>query len=96
MTVVTTLDVNGLTAPGYLHITTPIESGFRSMEICDEKSRFDRFVEARLAPAHPAVGLQRQTAITVTPLHNHCGPALEWPGLIATLPGAPRSRGATR
>jgi hypothetical protein len=53
-------------------------------------------LDANGLPANQAVGLQRETAITVTPLHNHFGPALEWPGLIATLPGAPRSRGATR
>jgi hypothetical protein len=110
MTVVTTLDVNGLTAleyravldelgvethpePGiYLHITTPIVDGFRIIEIWDEKRDFDRFVEARLAPASEAVGLQREMAITVTPLHNFFGPRLtELPGLIATLPGAPLS-----
>ena len=74
MTVVTTLDVSGLTAheyravldeldvetrpePGiYLHITTPIDSGFRIIEIWDEKSGFDRFLEARSTPANEAVG----------------------------------------
>jgi hypothetical protein len=110
MTVVTTLDVNGLAAPEYravldelgvetrpepgifLHITTPIESGFRIIEIWDEKSGFDRFVETRLVPANEAVGLQRETAITVTPLHNFFGPRLaELPGLVGTLPGAPHS-----
>src|SRR5215475_9438552 len=110
MTVVTTLDVNGLTAPEYravldelgvelhpepgiyLHLTTPIDSGFRIIEVWDEKSGFDRFVESRLAPANQAIGLQRETTITVTPLHNFFGPRLaELPGLIATLPGAPGS-----
>jgi hypothetical protein len=110
MTVVTTLDVNGLTAPEYravldqlgvethpepgiyLHLTTPIESGFRIIEVWDEKSGFDRFVEARLVPANEAIGLQRETAITVTPLHNFFGPRLsELPGLVGTLPGAPHS-----
>jgi len=110
MTVVTTLDVNGLTAQEYravldelgvetrpeagiyLHITTPIEAGFRIIEIWDEKSGFDRFVESRLVPANEAIGLQRQTDITVTPLHNFFGPRLaELPGLVGTLPGRPRS-----
>jgi hypothetical protein len=110
MTVVTTLDVNGLAAseyravldqlgvethpePGiYLHITTPIDTGFRIIEIWDEKSGFDRFVETRLVPANEAIGLQRETTITVTALHNFFGPRLaELPGLVGTLPGAPHS-----
>ena len=76
----------------YLHLTTPIDSGFRIIEVWDEKSGFDRFVEARLVPANEAIGLQRETEITVTPLHNFFGPRVaELPGLIATLPGAPHS-----
>jgi hypothetical protein len=69
MTVVTTLDIAGLTAteyravmdqlgveeraePGiYLHLTTPLESGFRVVEIWNHKEGFDRFLEPRLAPA---------------------------------------------
>jgi hypothetical protein len=115
MTVVSTLDVNGLTAPEYravmdelgvethaepgiyVHVTTPIDTGFRIIEIWDEKSGFDRFVETRLVPANQAIGLQRETAITVTPLHNFFGPRLaELPGLVGTLPGAPHSAPASR
>ena len=113
MTVVTTLDVNGLTAqeyravldemgverrpdPGiYLHVTTPIDSGYRIIEIWDDKSGFDRFLQARLAPANVAIGLERETQITVTPLHNFFGPRLtELPALIGALPGAPRAGAA--
>jgi hypothetical protein len=86
MTVVSTLDVTGLTAPEYravmdelgveqrpeggiyLHLTTPTDSGYRIVEIWDEKENFDRFVERRLAPANEAIGVDRATAITVTPL----------------------------
>jgi hypothetical protein len=108
MTVVTTLDVDGLTAPEYravmdelgveeraepgiyLHLATPLESGFRIVEIWDHKEGFDRFLEARLTPAGEAVGVQRETAITVEPLHNFFAPRLkELPGLISSLPGAP-------
>jgi hypothetical protein len=108
MTVVTTLDVTGLTpteyravldelgvetrpeAGIYLHLTTPTDFGFRIVEIWDEKAGFDRFVEQRLAPATKAVDMQRETKITVTPLHNLFAPRLEeLPGLIPSLPGAP-------
>jgi hypothetical protein len=108
MTVVTTLDVIGLTPTEYravldelgvetrpeggiyLHLTTPTDVGFRIIEIWDEKAGFDRFVEARLGPASQAVGMQRETQITVTPLHNLFAPRLdELPGLIPSLPGAP-------
>jgi hypothetical protein len=75
----------------YLHLTTPTESGFRVVEIWDEKEGFDRFVEQRLAPASKAVGVERSMEITVTPLHNFFAPRLdELPGLVSTLPGAPR------
>jgi hypothetical protein len=108
MTVVSTLDIDGLTAPEYravmdelgveeraepgiyLHLTAPLESGFRVVEIWDHKEGFDRFLEARLAPAGEAVGLQRQMVITVKPLHNFFAPRLnELPALIGSLPGAP-------
>jgi hypothetical protein len=94
MTVVSTLDVHGLTAQEYravmdelevetrpeggiyLHLTTPIELGFRGVEIWDEKQGFDRFVEQRLAQAGEAVGLQREMTIAVSPLHNVFAPRL--------------------
>jgi hypothetical protein len=109
MTVVSTLDVAGLTAAEYrkvmdelgverrpeggiyLHLTTPTEGGFRVVEIWDGKEGFDRFVEQRLAPASAAVGLERSMEITVTALHNFFAPRLdELPGLVRSLPGAPR------
>jgi hypothetical protein len=75
----------------YLHVTTPTEGGFRVLEIWDEKEGFDRFVEQRLAPASAAVGVERSIEVTVTPLHNFLAPRLdELPGLVSTLPGAPR------
>jgi hypothetical protein len=74
----------------YLHLTTPTDFGFRIVEIWDEKAGFERFLEARLAPATKAVGMERETKITVTPLHNLFAPRLEeLPGLVASLPGAP-------
>jgi hypothetical protein len=115
MTVVSTLDVNDLTAPEYravmdelgverrpedgiyLHLTTPIDVGYRIVEIWDEKENFDRFVEHRLAPANEAIGLDHATEITVTSLHNLFAPRLEeLPGLVSSLPGAPSGAGARR
>src|SRR4030095_6654476 len=108
MTVVSTLDVHGLTAHEYravmdelgvetrpeggiyLHLTTPTDFGFRIVEIWDTKEGFDRFLENRLTPAAQAVGMEREPAITVTPLHNFFAPRLnELPGLVSSLPGAP-------
>jgi hypothetical protein len=109
MTVVTTLDIDGLTAQEYravmdelgvearpeggiyLHLTTPIDVGFRVVEVWDAKEGFDRFVEHRLAPASEAVGVEHEMTITVTPLHNFFAPRLdELPALVASLPGRPR------
>lgn len=108
MTVVTTLDITGLTPSEYravldelgvetrpesgiyLHLTTPTDFGFRVVEIWDERAGFDRFVERRMVPATKAVGMDRETRISVTPLHNLFAPRLdELPGLVASLPGAP-------
>jgi hypothetical protein len=115
MTVVSTLEVTGLTAPEYravmdelgveqrpeggiyLHLTTPTDVGYRVVEIWDTKENFDRFVERRLAPANEAIGVERATEITVTPLHNLFAPRLEeLPGLVGSLPGAPSREGARR
>jgi hypothetical protein len=55
----------------------------RVIEIWDEKAGFDRFLETRLGPATEAVGMQRETQIKVTPLHNFFAPRLaELPALI--------------
>jgi hypothetical protein len=108
MTVVTTLDIAGLTPaeyravmdelgverqpePGiYLHLTTPIPDGFRVIELWDRQEGFERFAERRLTPATQATGVDRPTAITVTPLHNLFAPRLkELPAAISALPGAP-------
>ena len=76
----------------YLHLTTPTDFGFRILEIWDEKEGFDRFVQERMLPAAEAVGMQRETVITTTPLHNFFAPRLdELPGLVSTLRGAPRA-----
>jgi hypothetical protein len=110
MTVISTLDVTGLTASEYravmdelgverrpeggiyLHLTTPTDFGYRIVEIWDEKDNFDRFVERRLVPANEAIGVDRSTEITVTPLHNLFAPRLaELPRLVSSLPGAPSS-----
>jgi hypothetical protein len=110
MTVVSTLDISGLTEQEYrsimdelgvetrpeggiyLHLTVPTDFGFRVVEIWDERKGFDRFVEQRLAPASKAVGVERETTITVTPLHNLFAPRLdELPALVPSLPGAPRA-----
>jgi hypothetical protein len=74
----------------YLHLTTPTDLGFRIVEIWDEQAGFERFLEHRLVPATKAVGMDRETRITVTPLHNLFAPRLdELPGLVGSLPGAP-------
>jgi hypothetical protein len=109
MTVVTTLDVHGLSPneyravmdklgverrpePGiYLHATITTDFGYRVVEIWDRKEGFEAFLEKRLAPAMKALGIDRKTDITITPLHNFFAPRLqELPGLVSALPGAPR------
>jgi hypothetical protein len=79
----------------YLHLTTPTDFGYRIVEIWDQKENFDRFVERRLAPANEAIGVDRATEITVTPLQNFFAPRLaELPGVVSSLPGEPTGEGA--
>ena len=109
MTVVTTLDIHGMSPeeyravmdelgverrpePGiYLHATITMDFGYRVVEIWDRKEGFENFLEKRLAPATKALGIDRKTEITITPLHNLFAPRLnELPGLVDSLPGKPR------
>jgi hypothetical protein len=110
MTVVTTLDVTGLTVPEYravldeLGVETRPEAGiylpsrhrprWASGSSRSGTTRADSIASSSRdwCRSNEPIGLQRQTAITVTPLHNFFGPRLaELPGLVWTLPGRPRS-----
>src|SRR5262245_12345523 len=114
MTVVTTLDVHGMSpeeyrtvmdklgveqrpeAGIYLHATITTDFGYRIVELWDRKEGFEAFLETRLAPAMKALGIDRKTDITITPLHNLFAPRLsELPGLVGALPGGPRAHAHT-
>ena len=86
------MDVEARPAAGiFLHLATATEFGYRITEIWDSKEGFQEFIEERLAPASKAIGLERETIISVTPLHNFFAPRLEeLPGLIRALPGSTR------
>jgi hypothetical protein len=74
----------------FLHLTTTTDFGYRVVEIWDSKEGFEEFLEKRLGPASKAIGLDRKTEISITPLHNFFAPRLEeLPNLISSLPGAP-------
>ena len=74
----------------YLHLTVPLDAGFRVVEIWDEADGFQRFLDGRLAPASAAVGMDHEVTISVKPLHNLFAPRLdELPGVVSSLPGAP-------
>ena len=77
--------------PGiYLHLTVPTDFGFRIIEIWDRKEGFEEFAERRMYPALRALGIERDTVVTIRPLHNLFAPRLdELPGLVGALPGAP-------
>ena len=78
----------------FLHLTTTTDFGYRIVEIWDSKDGFEGFLEKRLGPASKAIGLDRKTDISITPLHNFFAPRLdELPGFISSLPGAPTSAG---
>ena len=85
------MDVEARPAAGiYLHLTTPTDFGYRIVEVWDSKEGFDEFLQTRLAPATKALGIDRKTVISITPLHNFFGPRVdELPDLVSSLPGAP-------
>lgn len=88
------LDEMGVEArpePGiYLHLTVPIEDGYRIVEVWDRKESFDAFVQNRMAPAAERIGLRREMKITVEPLYNIFVPRLqELTALADTAPGGP-------
>lgn len=108
MSVVTTLDITGMTpkeyravmdymgveskpASGiYLHLTAVTDFGYRVVEIWDKKEGFEQFLEHRLGPAVKALGIDRPTKITITPLHNVFAPRHdELRDLLGDLPGRP-------
>jgi len=114
MTVVTTLDIYGMSPDEYravmdqlgverrpeggiyLHATITTDFGYRVVEIWDRKEGFEDFLEKRLFPATKALGIDRKTEITITPLHNLFAPRLqELPGLVSGLPGRPAQALAT-
>jgi hypothetical protein len=74
----------------YLHVSAPIEGGFRIIEIWDNKEAFEGFLKNRLTPANEALGIERSASITHKPLYNFFTTLItELPGLISSLPGAP-------
>jgi hypothetical protein len=82
--------------PGiYLHLTAPIEGGYRVIEVWDHREGFEAFMQARLAPAAEAIGLNREMKVTIEPLYNIFAPRLEeLPALVEDAllrPNAPIS-----
>ena len=74
----------------FLHLTTTTDFCYRIVEIWDSKEGFEEFIDKRLGPASKALGVDRKTDISITPLHNLFAPRLEeLRGLIDSLPGAP-------
>jgi hypothetical protein len=74
----------------YLHLTAPIEGGFRVIEIWDSTEAFEAFLKNRLGPANETLGIKRTAKITVKPLHNFFAPRLnQLPGVVRRLPGGP-------
>jgi len=47
----------------FLHVTTPIEGGYRILEIWDSQEGFEEFLKNRLGPANEELGLERATTV---------------------------------
>lgn len=58
----------------YLHAATSIEGGVRVVELWDTKEGFEQYVEDQLVPTSAALGIERPTTVSITPLYNLFAP----------------------
>src|SRR5262245_20728757 len=66
-----------------LHLTAPIEAGYRISEVSAHREGFEAFMQALLAPAAEAIVLNREMKLTIEPLYNIFAPRLnELPPLV--------------
>ncbi len=71
----------------FLHVAAPLnDDGIRVIELWRDAEGFQSFIQSRMLPAAEALGIQRETTVTVTPLHNLFAPRL------AELPRLPRTK----
>lgn len=73
----------------YLHLAAPMnDDGIRVIELWNDAEGFQSFIQSRMLPATEALGIQRETTVTVTPLHNLFAPRL------TEIPQLPKTKGA--
>jgi hypothetical protein len=115
MTVVTTLDIAGLTADEYgrildkigvekrpaggiyQHIAHTTDTGYRVIEIWDDKAGLERFLQDVMFPAAQDLGIQREVSVTIHELHNIFVPRIgELSALVRGAPGGPSNRNTAR
>jgi hypothetical protein len=80
------MDVEQTPAPDiYLHVAAPLDgvAGLRVIELWDNKEGLETFIQQRMLPAAAALGVQRETKVTLTPLLNAFVPRLQD---MATMP----------
>jgi len=70
----------------YLQVAAPMnDDGIRVIELWNDAEGFQSFIQSRMLPAAEALGIQGETVVTVTPLHNLFAPRLtEIPELART------------
>ena len=63
----------------YLHVAAPLDggAGLRVIELWDNKEGFETFIQQRMLPVAEALGVQRETKVTLTPLLNAFVPRLQ-------------------
>lgn len=76
--IVARMDVERNPAAGiYLHIAAPMENGIRVVELWDTKEGFEQYIQEQLIPACTALGIQKETTVSITPLYNLFAPRLQ-------------------
>ncbi|MBW8744959.1 MAG: hypothetical protein JF628_11560 [Sphingomonas sp.] len=77
----------------YQHVAHPTADGYRIIEIWDDRTGLEHFLENTLFPAAQALGIQREVSVTIETLHNIFAPRIgELAALASTAPGGPDNR----
>jgi hypothetical protein len=62
----------GLPAPNVLfHWVTPIENGFRVVDVWESREAFDQFAREKMVPLFEEVGVRVPSEITYFEVHNY-------------------------
>src|SRR5260370_40589673 len=79
----------------YQHLAHATDDGYRIIEIWEDKTGLELFLQDVMFPAAQALGIQREVTVTIETLHNIFVPRIgELAALADAAPGGPAHRGS--